>query len=276
MDIRFACSPAEAASMNTEALKNNFLVPSLCEADKVNLVYSHYDRMIVGGVMPINLKPELIADTELKADYFLERREMGIINVGGPGNIVADGKIFETEKLDCVYLGRGTKSISFSSTDKNDPAKYFILSAPADAVHENAICKKADATPVQLGSRETGNIRTIYKYIHLNGIKSCRLVMGLTVLEPGSVWNSIPPHTHTRRTEVYYYFDLPNDQRLFHFMGEPQQTRHIVVQNNDAIISPPWSVHFGCGTMNYGFIWGMSGENQTFEDMDQVPVNTLQ
>ena len=275
MEIRLESSQAETAGMDTDALRSNFLVQSLMQAGKIHLVYTHYDRMILGGVMPVDTAVELKADAELRATCFLERREIGIINVGGPGIIEADGKIFKTSKLDCVYLGKGTKAVSFKSIDKDQPAQYYLLSTPAHAVYENTICKKEDAMPVNLGSTATGNVRTIYKYIHLNGIKSCQLVMGLTVLEEGSVWNSVPPHTHTRRTEAYFYFDLAEDQRLFHFMGLPQQTRHIVAKNHEAVISPSWSVHFGCGTMNYGFIWAMAGENQAFDDMDAAPVNSL-
>ncbi|MBS1495790.1 MAG: 5-dehydro-4-deoxy-D-glucuronate isomerase [Bacteroidetes bacterium] len=275
MNIRFESSPAETVAMNTEAIRSNFLIENLMVPDAVNLTYTHYDRMIVGGIMPVNNTLKLPEINELKADYFLERREIGIINVGGQGSVVADEKTFSLSKLDCLYLGKGTKQVSFKSEVNSNPALYFIISVPAHAKYENTLCTKEQATPVAMGSQETGNKRTIYKYIHLNGIKSCQLVMGLTVLDSGSVWNSVPPHTHTRRTEVYFYFDIPDGQRLFHFMGQPRQTRHLVMQNNEAVISPPWSVHFGCGTMNYGFIWAMAGENQEFTDMDAAPVDTL-
>jgi 4-deoxy-L-threo-5-hexosulose-uronate ketol-isomerase len=182
---------------------------------------------------------------------------------------------YELNKLDCLYAGKGNSSVSFSSASKKDPAIFYLLSAPAHHKYPNKKMPKEKASPVNLGDASTSNKRTIYKYIHLDGIKSCQLVMGLTVLEPGSVWNSVPPHTHTRRMEVYFYFDVAAEHRVFHFMGEPRQTRHLVMANHDAVISPPWSVHYGCGTSNYGFIWGMAGENQVFTDMDQVPVAEL-
>lgn len=261
--------------MNTEELRKNFLVEDLMRNDTVQLTYSHYDRVIIGGAKPVNKKPELLSHPELKADYFLERRELGIINVGGEGTVEADGKTFMLNKFDCVYLGKGTKKVSFASTNKKSPALFYLLSAPAHHTYPNKLMKKEKASPVELGSAETANKRTVYKYIHLDGIKSCQLVMGLTMLEQGSVWNSVPPHTHTRRMEVYFYFDVVEQHRIFHFMGEPQQTRHIVMTNHEAVISPPWSTHFGCGTSNYGFIWGMAGENLVYTDMDPAPVDTL-
>jgi 4-deoxy-L-threo-5-hexosulose-uronate ketol-isomerase len=275
MDIRFANSKKETAAMDTEALRNNFLVQQLMQDDKLNIVYSHYDRVIIGGVKPVSKSILLTCHEELKANYFLERRELGIINVGGTGTITTDGKKYTLEKFACLYIGKGTKKVSFASSSKKTPALFYLLSAPAHAVCPITTCTKEQATPVQLGAANTANKRTVYKYIHANGIKSCQLVMGLTVLEEGCVWNSIPPHTHTRRMEVYFYFDVPAVQRIFHFMGEPQQTRHIVVANNEAVISPPWSTHFGCGTCNYGFIWGMAGENLVYTDMDAAPVDEL-
>jgi 4-deoxy-L-threo-5-hexosulose-uronate ketol-isomerase len=275
MQIRFANSQSEAKGMNTEQLRENFLVENLMQNDTVQLIYSHYDRVIIGGAKPVNKKLELPNHPELRADYFLERREIGIINVGDEGIIEADGKKFFPNKLGCVYLGKGTKKVSFASVNKKSPAVFYLLSSPAHHTYPNKLMKKEKASPVNLGAPETANKRTVYKYIHLDGIKSCQLVMGLTVLEPGNVWNSVPPHTHTRRMEVYFYFDLPEQQRIFHFMGEPQQTRHIVVANHEAVISPPWSSHFGCGTSNYGFIWGMAGENLVYTDMDPAPIYEL-
>jgi 4-deoxy-L-threo-5-hexosulose-uronate ketol-isomerase len=275
MEIRFAHSPKETAAMDTDALRKHFLVQQLMQADKLSLVYSHYDRMIIGGVKPVAKKITLSNPAELRAGYFLERREMGIINVGGKGVVTADGKNYSLDKLDALYLGRGTKKITFASAAKKAPAIFYLLSAPAHHSYPAAVCTKAQAMPVELGDAATANRRTVYKYIHLEGIKSCQLVMGLTVLAEGSVWNSVPPHTHTRRMEVYFYFDLPEAHRVFHYMGEPQQTRHIVTANHEAVISPPWSTHFGCGTSSYGFIWGMAGENLIYTDMDAAPVNTL-
>lgn len=275
MEIRFQQSPGETNGMSTSALRDNFLLEQLMQDDKIKLVYSHYDRVIIGGAKPLGKTLSLPNHSELKADYFLERREIGIINVGGEGVVVADGKEFNMNKLDCVYLGKGTKEVKFKSKRKQDPALFYLLSSPAHHKYPNKLMRKEKATPVSLGDSSTSNKRIIYKYIHLDGIKSCQLVMGLTILEPGSVWNSVPPHTHTRRMEVYFYFDVPENHRVFHFMGQPQETRHIVTGNHEAVISAPWSVHFGCGTANYGFIWGMAGENQTFTDMDQVAIPAL-
>ena len=200
---------------------------------------------------------------------------MGIINVGGKGTVYADGIAYEIEKLECVYLTKGTLEVNFSSFSEKDPALFYLLSVPAHHSYGNRKMTKAEASPVNLGDISTSNKRTIYKYIHNDGIQSCQLVMGLTTLEEGSVWNSVPPHTHTRRMEAYFYFDLDAAQRVMHFMGEPQETRHLVMANNEAVLSAPWSMHFGVGTANYGFIWGMAGENKEFTDMDQVPVATI-
>ncbi len=275
MQIRFQNSPAETKTMTTEQLRENFLVQNLIQDDSIQLVYSHYDRMIIGGAKPTNKSLQLPNHPELRADYFLERRELGIINVGSKGVVTADGVKYELDKLSCLYLGKGTQKVSFASSKKNEPAVFYLLSTPAHHKYPNKKMTKEKAAPVNLGDSSTSNKRTIYKYIHDQGIKSCQLVMGLTVLEEGSVWNSVPPHTHTRRMEVYVYFDVPDAHRVFHFMGEPQQTRHITVANHEAAISAPWSVHFGCGTANYGFIWGMAGENQAFTDMDPAPVSSL-
>lgn len=275
METRFQNSPAETRQMTAAQLRENFLVQNLMQDDSVQLVYSHYDRVIIGGAKPVNKTLALPNHPELRADYFLQRRELGVINVGGAGIIIADGKEFAINKLDCVYLGKETKEVKFKSKGKKDPAVFYLLSAPAHHKYSNKLMTKEKASPVNLGDASTSNKRTIYKYIHLEGIKSCQLVMGLTVLENSSVWNSVPPHTHTRRMEVYFYFDVPANHRVFHFMGEPQETRHLVMANHEAVISAPWSMHFGCGTSNYGFIWGMAGENQVFTDMDPAPVSTL-
>jgi 4-deoxy-L-threo-5-hexosulose-uronate ketol-isomerase len=275
MEVRFQNSPEETKKMDTASLRENFAVQQLMQNDTVQLVYSHYDRVIIGGVKPLNKILALPNHPELRADYFLQRRELGIINVGGSGIVTADGKEFPVEKLGCVYLGKETKAVTFKSNSKKDPAIFYLLSAPAHHKYPNKLMPKEKASPVNLGESATSNKRTIYKYIHTDGIKSCQLVMGLTVLEPGSVWNSVPPHTHTRRMEVYFYFDVPEAHRVFHFMGQPKETRHIVLANHEAVISAPWSMHFGCGTSNYGFIWGMAGENQTFTDMDPAPIAEL-
>lgn len=275
MNIRFAVGPDETRQFNTEQLRENFLVGSLMKDDTVQLVYTHYDRVIVGGARPVTKSLSLPNHPELRAEYFLERREIGVINVGGAGKVTANGETFRLDKLDCVYIGKGTKEVSFESGHAGEPAVYYLLSSPAHATWPNSKFTKEQAAPVVLGAAETSNKRTVYKYIHLDGIRSCQLVMGLTVLEPDSVWNSVPPHTHTRRMEVYFYFDLAEQHRIFHFMGEPQQTRHITMANHEAVISPPWSTHFGCGTSNYGFIWGMAGENLAYTDMDPAPIPEL-
>lgn len=275
MQIRFQNSPKETSQMTTQQLRDNFLVPGLMQPGNIELVYSHYDRMIIGGCVPTGASISLPNEGELKANYFLERRELGIINVGGKGTVSAAGASYEIDKLECVYLGKGTQDVSFSSASVEDPAMFYLLSVPAHHTYPNRKMTKAEAAPVNLGDIATSNKRTIYKYIHNDGIESCQLVMGLTVLEDGSVWNSVPPHTHTRRMEAYYYFDVKEGHRVFHMMGEPQETRHLVMANHEAVISAPWSMHFGVGTANYGFIWGMAGENKEFTDMDPVPVGTI-
>lgn len=275
MEVRFAIGKNETRSLDTDGLRSNFLVDGLFVQDKLKLVYSHHDRVIIGGVMPKAKSISLSNPEELRADYFLERRELGIINLGGKGEVSVDGKKQVLDKLDCLYVGKGSKKVTFASKDGKKPAKFYLLSAPAHQSYPTTKCSKDQAAPVALGEQATCNRRVVYKYIHRDGIQSCQLVMGLTVLEPGSVWNSVPPHTHTRRMEVYLYFDLDPAHRLFHFMGEPQETRHIVMANEEAVISPPWSMHFGCGTSNYAFVWGMAGENLDYTDMDPAPIPTL-
>lgn len=275
MQARYESSPKETAGMNTVELRNNFLVETLFTPDQIHIVYSHYDRMILGGAMPKNEAVELGNYDELKSDYFLERREIGIINIAGNGKITVDGQSFNINKLDCLYVGKGAQTVVFESVDSNNPAKYFILSAPAHATYPTRLMTKEEASPASMGAVETANQRVIYKYIHLDGIRSCQLVMGLTVLQTGSVWNTMPSHTHDRRMEAYCYFDVPENHGVLHLMGQPQETRHLWISNHQAIISPPWSVHSGCGTSNYSFIWGMAGENQSFADMDFIPISEL-
>jgi 4-deoxy-L-threo-5-hexosulose-uronate ketol-isomerase len=233
------------------------------------------DRVIVGGAKPVGTTLTLEAHPELRADFFLERRELGIINVGGTGSVSIDGELFSLEKLDCVYAGKGVRDITFSSVDSGNPALFYLLSSPAHVAHPTRKLTREEAQPAVMGDGATANKRTIYKYIHAEGIASAQLVMGLTVLEEGSVWNTMPAHTHTRRMEAYFYFDVHSDHRVFHFMGEPGETRHLLVANHDAVLSPPWSIHSGCGTANYGFIWGMAGENSRYQDMDLAPVTEL-
>lgn len=261
--------------MGTRDLRRHFLIEELIQADTLRWVYSHYDRVIVGGCKPVKGAVTADCPAELRADYFLERREIGIINVGGDGLVQADGVTYEANRLDCVYLGKGTRVVTLASKDATNPAVFYLLSAPAHQAYPNTRYTKEQASPVQTGDAFTANQRTIYKYIHDKGIRSSQLVMGLTILGPGSVWNTMPAHTHTRRTEVYFYFDLPEGHRVFHYMGEPSETRHLVVANHQAVLSPPWSIHSGCGTANYAFIWGMAGENYTYTDMDAVDIGSL-
>jgi 4-deoxy-L-threo-5-hexosulose-uronate ketol-isomerase len=274
MQTRYESSPKEVKGMSTEELRANFLIEKLFEADKIHCVYTHYDRVIIGGVMPVTEGVRLGTYEPLKSEYFLERREMGIINVGGDGSVEADGKVYNLRKMDCLYLGKGTKDVVFTSTNSH-PAQFYCLSAPAHKDYPNKMLMKEAASPLTIGSFETANHRTIYKYIHAEGIQSAQLVMGLTVLNAGSVWNTMPSHTHDRRMEAYFYFDISDENRIFHFMGQPQETRHLLVANHQAVISPPWSIHSGCGTSNYGFIWGMAGENYTYTDMDLVAIKEL-
>jgi 4-deoxy-L-threo-5-hexosulose-uronate ketol-isomerase len=271
--IRRMPRPQDVARMTTQELRETFLVRHLFLPGELQGQFTDLDRLVVGGVMPV--KPiELPNHKETGRVHFLERRELGAINIGGPGAIHADGKSFSMGRLACVYLPMGTKSVTFESKDPKNPAKFYFLSCPAHAAHPAAMMKPKDAAPVPLGSQDAANQRTIYKYIHTGGIQSCQLVMGYTALEKGSVWNSFPPHTHTRRSEIYFYFDL-GENVLTHFMGEPLQTRHSFLHNEDAVLSPNWSIHCGCGTGNYKFIWGMAGENQRFDDMDQVKPTDL-
>jgi 4-deoxy-L-threo-5-hexosulose-uronate ketol-isomerase len=275
MEVRFEHSPKEVKGMTTAELRSAFLTDRLMQEDTICLVYTHYDRVILGGACPVKKTLSLETHSELRAEYFLERREIGIINVGGKGKVYAGDEVHALGKLDCVYVGKGVRSVRFESEDASDPACFFLLSAPAHSVHPVQFLPKEKALPVKTGSPETSNSRTIYKYIHAEGIRSCQLVMGLTILATGSVWNTMPAHTHTRRMEAYFYFDVPEGQRVFHFMGEPQETRHLLVANFQGVVSPPWSIHSGCGTSNYAFIWGMAGENYTYTDMDMVNIPDL-
>jgi 4-deoxy-L-threo-5-hexosulose-uronate ketol-isomerase len=275
MRIINSVHPDDFKTYPTALIRDRFLLDNLAQPGKINLVYTHYDRMIVGLAMPAEEPLELPLFDILRANYFLERREMGIINVGGDGIISAGNETFSLKKLDCLYIGRGTGKVTFSSTDAATPAVFYILSAPAHAVHPTKLLKKEEAQGGAMGAAETANKRTIYRYIHKDGLQSCQLVMGLTILEKGSVWNTIPAHTHDRRMEVYFYFDIPENHVVFHYMGEPQETRHILVKNYNATVSPPWSIHAGSGTSNYGFIWGMAGENLEYTDMDVIQLNDL-
>ncbi len=266
--IRRMPRPQDIIPLSTQQLRDTFHITNLFAPGELRGTFTDLDRLVVGGIMPV--KPvELANHRETGRAFFLERREFGAINVGGAGSVHADGKTFSLDRLDCVYLPMGTKAVTFESQDAKNPAKFYFLSCPAHAAHPIATMKPKDASPVPLGAQVTANKRTIYKYIHPGGIQSCQLVMGFTELAEGSVWNSFPPHTHWRRTEIYFYFDL-GDNVLTHFLGEPQQTRHLFLHNEEVALSPDWSIHCGCGTGNYRFIWGMAGENQVFDDMDGV------
>lgn len=274
MKIRHSVHPEDTKHCTTEELRNRFLIQDLFIPDKINMVYSHVDRMITGGVSPIN--PVILqAGSGMGVDYFLERREMGIINIGNTGIVTIDDVKYELNTTDGLYIGMGAKEISFSSKDSSKPAKFYFNSAPAHKTYPTVKIEKSEIAPNHLGTITQSNDRNIYKYIHPEGVKSCQIVMGMTVLEPGNMWNSMPCHTHDRRMEVYLYFNLPEDGVVFHYMGEPTETRHVVMRNEEAIISPSWSIHCGVGTQSYTFIWGMAGENQTFNDMDHVAMETL-
>ena len=274
MEIRYACHPNDFKNYTTDKLREDFLAQKLITKNKVNLVYSHYDRFIIGGISISNAVVNLETEPELRADYFLERRELGIINVGSKGIIIADGTEYILENKECLYIGRGVKDIQFKSFEKEE-AKFFLCSAPAHTSYPTVKFALASAEPLIMGKEENCNKRTIYKLIHEKGIQSCQLVMGMTVFEKGNTWNTLPCHRHDRRMEAYFYFDLEESARVLHFMGQPEETRHLVVANEEAVISPPWSVHFGTATNNYSFIWAMAGENKDYTDMDVVEIKDV-
>ncbi|MBC7567963.1 MAG: 5-dehydro-4-deoxy-D-glucuronate isomerase [Pedobacter sp.] len=275
LESRFAVSPNEVKQMDTSSLRRNFLINNLFESEKINLTLSHYDRYIAGGVMPVKDIVRLTNPDYLKANYFLERREMGIINVGGEGAVIVDGLSIGLAFKEALYLGKENKEVFFSSTDSANPAKFYINSAPAHHAYPTKKVTRNDAEVVVLGTFETANHRIINKLLVNSVIQTCQLQMGMTELKTGSVWNTMPAHTHDRRMEVYLYFEVPTGQSVCHFMGEPQETRHIWVQNEQAIISPNWSIHAGAGTSNYTFIWGMAGENLDYGDMDHCAISDL-
>ncbi len=275
MQIRFSPSQTEYPTLTTEQLRTAFLVESLFTPGRVELVYTDNDRAIVGSAVPTSSPLKLTADAELRAACFCERRELGVLNIGGGGAVAVDGQQFELAKLDCLYVGRGSQSVSFTSRDPAGPAAFYLLSYPAHAAYPTRLAHLVDAAKTELGTAAEANRRTICRYIHAGGIQSCQLVMGFTQLREGSVWNTMPAHTHTRRSEVYMYFDLGPSRRVMHFMGTPQQTRHLIMADRQVVISPSWSIHSACGTGAYSFCWGMGGENQTFEDMDPAPLDQL-
>lgn len=271
MDVRYASHPDEFESYTTERTRAEFLVSGLFTPGQVSLTYSHIDRMVIGGACPIDAL-KLEADKELGVDFFLERREIGVINIGPKGSVTVDGALYEMDKTDCLYIGLGSKDVVFESADSRNPAHFYLLSGPAHKQYPITKTTIADTEAINLGGQAQANERTLNKLIHPGGIKSCGLVMGITALAPGNVWNTVPSHTHGRRSEAYLYFDLAEDAIVFHFMGEPDKTRHVIVKNEEAVISPSWSIHSGAGTSNYTFIWGMLGDNQDFSDMDGVAI----
>jgi 4-deoxy-L-threo-5-hexosulose-uronate ketol-isomerase len=276
MDVRHPADPIRFERMTTAEIRQNFLVESLFRPDEIALTYSHADRAVVGSAVPATKSLALEAPPELRAAAFCDRRELGILNVGGPGTVMVDGVTFPLAGRDGLYVGRGSKDVRFMSDAARNPARFYLLSFPAHAAHPTVLVRQAEAEAVRLGTVDAANRRTLYKFIHPGGVRSCQLVMGFTALEPGSVWNSVPPHTHDRRMEVYLYFDLDAEARVFHFMGRPDATRHLVVANGQAVISPSWSIHCGAGTGSYAFCWGMGGENQAFDDMDALTLADLQ
>ena len=273
-ESRYASSPKAVKQYDTEQLRNEFLIDDLMEPGKINLTYSHYDRYIAGSAVP--LEPLILETIDpLKADYFLERREIGIINVGGDGMVSVDGVNYQMSLKDALYIGSGNKEVIFKSNDASNPAKYYLNAAPAHKSYPTKLVSKADANKIELGSLETANDRTVNQMIIGGIVTTCQLQMGMTELKTGSVWNTMPAHVHDRRMEVYFYLDIPENQAVCHFMGQPQETRHIWMNNHQAVISPPWSIHCGSGTSNYTFIWGMAGENLDYNDMDVAKITDL-
>ncbi len=279
MDIRYSCNQRDFKRYTTEETRNEFLITGLYQADKIVSVYSHVDRMVTLGCMPVKETVPIDKGMDVWAnfgtEYFLERREIGIFNLGGKGTITADGVDYRLNYKDCLYIKQGTKQVLFASDDTNAPARFYMVSAPAHCAYETRLITIAEAAKRPLGSLETCNKRVINQFIHPSVLKTCQLTMGMTALEPGSNWNTMPSHTHERRMEIYTYFEIPDDQVVFHMMGQPQETRHVVMQNFDAVISPSWSIHSGVGTSNYTFIWAMGGENQAFDDMDTIQTTLL-
>jgi len=275
MEMRYVADPVRFERMNSQELRDSFLIDNLFSSGRIDLVYSFDDRAIIGSAVPSEGVLELEAGEELACDYFAERREIGVINVGSKGIITVDGRKFTMGTKDVLYIGKGSKDVKFESADGKKPAKFYLVSYPAHAEYPTMQAKQSEAEPLQLGSDECSNKRTIYKYIHPDGIKSCQLVMGCTDLASGNVWNTMPGHTHARRTEIYMYFGVDSDSVVAHFIGKPDQTRHIIVRNQQAVLSPSWSIHGGAGLKKYSFVWSMGGENQAFADMQAFSLEQL-
>ena len=273
--MHYLASPAETSRMTTEELRSHFLVRELFVPGRVTLRFIDLDRVVIGGIVPTDGALRLDAPPAMAAEFFSERREAGILNVGGAGRVIVDGSAFAAANRDCVYVGRGSREVTFESDDAAHPARFYLVSYPAHAGFPTAHIARDAADVTELGTAERANRRRLYKYIHPGGIRSAQLVMGMTELLEGNVWNTMPPHTHERRTEVYLYFDLPADSTVFHMMGRPEETRHLVVRDGEVILSPGWSVHAGCGTTSYTFCWAMGGENQVFADMQMVEMQAL-
>lgn len=275
VDARHASHPEAVRAYDTDTLRRHFLVDTVFEGGEIRLTYSHYDRMVVGGAMPLGAALTLTAPKAIGQETFLAERELGALNIGGAGRVLIDGKAYDIAKYDCLYIGKGAVDIRFESADAGNPAKFYLVSTPAHQPHPTVLLTREQARHLTFGEAATANKRSIFQFIHPEVCQSCQLTMGLTMLEPGSIWNTMPSHIHDRRMETYLYFDLDADQRIFHFMGEPQETRHMLVANEQAIISPPWSIHSGAGTKNYSFIWAMAGDNKSFTDMDQIAIADL-
>jgi 4-deoxy-L-threo-5-hexosulose-uronate ketol-isomerase len=275
MKTYLTADPVRYPAMTTAQIRETFLIDALYEPGALCQAYVDLDRAVVGMAAPLATPIALAADEALRANYFMERRELGALNIGGTGVIHVDGKSYALENLDCLYIGRSAKEIVFESTNTILPAVFYLLSYPAHTTHPTTLVRKDQASPVELGSAETCNRRTICKYIYLDGAQSCQLVMGVTHLHPGSAWNTMPAHTHMRRSELYMYFNLAEEARVFHLMGPAEETRHIVMKNREVVVSPGWSIHAGVGTQAYSFCWGMGGENQDYGDMDPAPLNSL-
>jgi len=268
---RYATHPEQIPGMDTAALRDRFLIDDVFVAGEVRLTYTHHDRIVLGGAVPAGRDLPLTGYPEIRSEYFLEHREVGIVNVGGPGTVTADGEVYELVTGACLYLGRGIRDVVFAG----EGAQFYLFSAPAHTTYPAALVSPGEGTVRELGDQLTSNRRRLNQYIHENGVKSCQIVMGVTELHPGSMWNTMPAHTHDRRTECYLYFDVPEDARVVHLMGERDETRHLIVGDRQAVISPSWSLHSGVGTAAYSFVWAMAGENQAFDDMDAAPITDL-
>jgi 4-deoxy-L-threo-5-hexosulose-uronate ketol-isomerase len=275
VEQRYATSPEQLPLFDTAELRERFLVENVFTPGAVTAVYTHHDRIMLGGAMPAGTPLTLPAFDELRAEYFLQRRELGIVNVGETGTVTAGGEVYAMPKGACLYIGRGVRDVVFDGPVAPASAQFYLFSAPAHTTYPTQLVLPGEGTVRELGDQVSSNRRTLNQYIHENGIKSCQIVMGVTQLQPGSMWNTIPAHTHARRTECYLYFDVPKDARVLHICGEPSETRHLVVADRQAIISPSWSVHSGVGTAAYSFVWAMAGENQSFDDMDGFPVASM-